>query len=144
MQLSMLRLLPALLGALTSVASASNPFSRRRFASSRHPAKPPHPASPWSGVTDQLDGWVLSGTNGFGFTVGNASGVQFDYTHGKFSMHQVVETASTSKWPMAMMFVGLVQDGSIASLDSYASDYVPWSVSVCPQLPPRSALFALN
>ena len=41
-------------------------------------------------------------------------------------MHEQIETASTSKWPMAMMFVGLVQDGTISSLDAFASDYVPW------------------
>ena len=52
--------------------------------------------------------------------------MQFDYAHGKWKRHSVIETASTSKWPMAMMFAGLVKDGSIASLDDYASDYVPW------------------
>ena len=37
-----------------------------------------------------------------------------------------VGTASTSKWPLAMMFVGLVQYGTIGSLDDLASKYVPW------------------
>lgn len=39
-----------------------------------------------------------------------------------------VETASTSKWPIAMMLTGLVKDGSIKSLDSKANEYVPWYV----------------
>jgi len=82
--------------------------------------------NPWNDVKTQLDAWVLSGTDGFGFVVGNASGVQFSYAKAPFSLHQVIETASTSKWPMAMMFTGLVHDGTIASLDSFASDYVPW------------------
>ena len=54
------------------------------------------------------------------------SGPVFEYVHGNFSLHTPVETASTSKWPTAMMFAGLVEDGTIASLDSYCSDYVPW------------------
>ena len=84
----------------------------------------------WSALTEQLDGWVLG--KGFAVTVGNASGVQYEYetaatkTHVAFSLHDVVETASTSKWPMAMMFAGLVADGTISSLDALASEYVPW------------------
>jgi len=37
-----------------------------------------------------------------------------------------VLTASTSKWPAAMAIAGAVADGSIRSLDSLVSDYVPW------------------
>jgi len=78
----------------------------------------------WTPLEEQLDAWVL--TQNFGVVVGNASGIQFEYVHGNFSLHEVVETASTSKWPIAMMLAGLVDDGTIKSLDSFASDYVPW------------------
>jgi CubicO group peptidase (beta-lactamase class C family) len=81
---------------------------------------------PWDGLAAQLDAWPLSGTGGFGVTVGDADGIRFEYTRAPFSAHAAVETASTSKWPMAMMFTGLVRDGTIASLDDHASDYVPW------------------
>ena len=82
------------------------------------------PITPWSPLVEQLDGWHA--TKNFAVTVGNASGVQFEYTHGDFSLHTEVQTASTSKWPMAMMFTGMVADGTISSLDAFASDYVPW------------------
>ena len=82
--------------------------------------------SAWDDLTTQLSAWPLSGTAGFAVTVGNASGILFEYSRTPFTLHTSIETASTSKWPMAMMFTGLVQDGTIQSLDSYASDYVPW------------------
>ena len=108
----------------TTAAAAKATKLPRRF--SRPSPTADDPLDPWAGLRTQLDAWPLSGTNGFGVTVGNESGVQFQYTHGTFSPHQSIETASTSKWPMAMMFVGMVHDGTIASLDSFASDYVPW------------------
>ena len=59
--------------------------------------------------------------------MGNASGNLLTYTHGNFSEHEVVETASTSKWMVALMFAGLVDDAAVdISLDSLASAYVPW------------------
>jgi len=79
---------------------------------------------PWSPVRSVLDGWQF--TDNFAVTVGNASGPLFQYTHGNFSLTTPVATASTSKWPMAMMMVGLVHDGTIGSLDDIASKYVPW------------------
>lgn len=79
----------------------------------------------WAPLTEQLDAWVM--TANFGVTVGNASGPQFEYTHGNFSLEtSKCQLASTSKWPMAMMFVGLVNDGTIHSLDAKANEYVDW------------------
>eukprot|EP00657_Telonema_sp_P-1_P012936 TRINITY_DN9858_c0_g1_i1.p1 TRINITY_DN9858_c0_g1~~TRINITY_DN9858_c0_g1_i1.p1 ORF type:complete len:295 (-),score=84.92 TRINITY_DN9858_c0_g1_i1:139-1023(-) len=43
-----------------------------------------------------------------------------------FTTRTVVPTGSTSKWPSAMMFAGLVNDGTITSLDDPVSDYVSW------------------
>ena len=86
--------------------------------------KADHPLH-WKPLKDQLDAWVF--TDNFGFTVGNASGPLFEYTHGNFSLESTrCELASTSKWPLAMMFVGLVADGTIESLDSKANEYVSW------------------
>ena len=79
----------------------------------------------WLPLKEQLDGWVL--TSNFGVTVGNASGKLFEYNHGNFSLAtSKCDLASTSKWPLAMMFVGLVADGTIDSLDSRANEYVKW------------------
>jgi CubicO group peptidase (beta-lactamase class C family) len=113
--------LVSLLLILDAASARPRRFNRQRRANIMQSSN-----SPWDGLKDQLDAWPLSGTKGFGLTVGNVSGIQFEYTHGKFSKHELVETASTSKWPMAMMFTGLVKDGSISSLDDYAFKYVPW------------------
>jgi len=85
---------------------------------------PPPPKDPWAPLRQALDGWQF--TDNFAVTVGNASGPLFHYTHGNFTLRTNVLTASTSKWPLAMMMVGLVQDGTIGSLDDLASKYVPW------------------
>ena len=79
----------------------------------------------WAPLKEQLDGWLL--TENFGVTVGNASGPLFEYTHGNFSLTETkCSLASTSKWPGAMMFTGLVADGTISSLDDKANKYVSW------------------
>jgi CubicO group peptidase (beta-lactamase class C family) len=79
----------------------------------------------WAPLKEQLDNWIL--TENFGITVGNASGPLFEYTHGNFSLDTTkCDLASSSKWPLAMMFVGLVADGSIGSLDDPANKYVSW------------------
>jgi CubicO group peptidase (beta-lactamase class C family) len=80
----------------------------------------------WAPLKEQLDGWVL--TENFGVTVGNSShGTLFEYTHGNFSSTRTqCSLASSSKWPLAMMFVGLVADGTIESLEVKANKYVSW------------------
>lgn len=85
------------------------------------PATPP---DQWGTLREQLDSWVL--TDNFAVTIGDASGPLFQYTHGNFTLDTLIGTASTSKWPLAMMFVGLVADGTIRSLDAKASEYVRW------------------
>lgn len=66
-------------------------------------------------------------TTNFSVVVGNATHPKlFEYNHGNMTLDTPVLTASTSKWPMAMMIVGLVDDGTIKSLDDYAHSYVPW------------------
>ena len=84
------------------------------------PATKPDALLKWRPLREQLDGWVL--TDNFAVTVGDASGPKFHYTHGNFSLHTRVSTASTSKWPLAMMVVGLVKDGTIRSLDARANE----------------------
>ena len=41
-------------------------------------------------------------------------------------MHTPVGTLSTSKWPSAMMVAGLVNDGTISSIDDLCSKYFDW------------------
>ena len=93
--------------------------------------------NPWNDVKTQLDAWVLSGTDGFGFVVGNASGVQFSYAKAPFSLHQVIETVSTSKWPMAMMLAELRREFVIKFRDEMDSprsmDHVCGMCSVNPR-----------
>ena len=81
------------------------------------PPPPPPPKDPWAPVREQLDGWQF--TDNFAVTVGNTSGPLFQYTHGNMTLNSPVGTASTSKWPLAMMFVGLVQDGTIGTRDLF-------------------------
>ncbi len=78
----------------------------------------------WASLREQLDGWPF--TENFAVTVGDKNGPRFQYTKGNFTLRTKVLTASTSKWPMAMMFLGLIADGSIRSLDDKANQYVPW------------------
>lgn len=81
-------------------------------------------ADPWDALKTQLDGWML--TENFAVTVGNSSGRVFEYTHGEMTLHTKVGTASTSKWPMAMAMAGLVNDGTIKSLDDPIHQYIDW------------------
>eukprot|EP00947_MAST-08B_sp_MAST-8B-sp1_P005279 g5279.t1 len=105
-----------LLVALIALALAA-PASAAPASAKKHDA--------WQPLRDQLDAYVL--TQNFAVAVGNAThGNVFTYTHGNFSMDTPVETASTSKWPVAMMLAGAVADGSISSLDARVSDYLTW------------------
>lgn len=69
-------------------------------------------------------------TDDFAVMIGNTKyGTVYNYTHGNFSLHTPVETASTSKWPLAMTLAGLVDDGTISSFDTPVHEYVPWWTS---------------
>lgn len=80
--------------------------------------------SMWDPLTALLQGWLF--TENFAVTVGNADGRLFEYTAGSMTLHTHVETASTSKWPLAMTMAGLVNDGTIHSLDDPVHKYLDW------------------
>jgi len=95
-------------------------------ASPRRLQHPPHPpkGDMWQPLRDLLESWEL--TENYAVTIGNASGQLFKYEGGKMTIDTLIPTGSTSKWPSALMFAGLVADGTFASLDSKVSDYLPW------------------
>jgi len=110
--------MPSILPTLVVAATAATASSVQSTMKAADPAA-------WAPLKEQLDAWVF--TENFGFTVGDKTGPLFEYTHGKFDLDTTeCELASTSKWPLAMMFVGLVNDGTIESLDTPANKYVPW------------------
>lgn len=79
----------------------------------------------WSPLKDLLSGWLF--TEDFAVSIGTAEDNQvFLYQAGNMTMHTPVGTASTSKWPSAMMLAGLVNDGTISSLDDPANKYLSW------------------
>lgn len=79
----------------------------------------------WQPLRDLLDGWQF--TKNYAVNVGTTmQGQEFLYQHGNMTMHTPVGTLSTSKWPSAMMMAGLVNDGTIESLDDLASKYIKW------------------
>ena len=84
----------------------------------------PAPKDSWDPLRTLLSRWPY--TDNFLVQVGNESGLVFQYQRGNMSADAHVLTASTSKWPSAMMLAGLVADGTIKSLDSKVHDYVPW------------------
>jgi CubicO group peptidase (beta-lactamase class C family) len=79
----------------------------------------------WAPLTALLKDWEF--TDNFAVQVGTAEdGEVFLYQAGNMTMHTPVGTASTSKWPSAMMVAGLVNDGTISSLDDLCSKYFDW------------------
>jgi len=81
-------------------------------------------AGPWDYLESQLAAWPY--TDNFAVEVGNAThGRVYLHVHGNFSMDTKVQTASTSKWPIASMLTGLVNDGTM-SLDDKPSKYLKW------------------
>jgi len=86
--------------------------------------QPPEDAD-WEPLRKLLDGWQF--TTDYAIAVGDAKhGRLFTYLAGNFTMHKQIPTGSTSKWPSAMMFAGLVNDGTIGSLNDRVSKYLPW------------------
>lgn len=82
-------------------------------------------ASRWEPLRQLLEGWEF--TTEYAVSVGDAThGRLFVYEGGKFKMNRQIPTGSTSKWPSAMMFAGLVNDGTVASLDDPVSKYLSW------------------
>jgi len=82
-------------------------------------------ADRWAPLLQLLKGWEF--TENYAITVGNAkSGRLFVYEGGRFKMKTQIPTGSTSKWPSAMLFAGLVNDGTVSSLDDKVSKYLSW------------------
>ena len=79
------------------------------IASAPAPAPAPSPSAihELEDLTSLLDSWMF--TDDFAVMIGNTKyGTVYNYTHGNFSLHTPVETASTSKWPLAMTLAGLI------------------------------------
>jgi hypothetical protein len=87
-------------------------------------ATAPPDAFKWEPLRTLLSGWEF--TTEYAVSVGDASGRLFTYQGGNFTLKTQVPTGSTSKWPSAMMFAGLVQDGTVKSLDDPAHMYLDW------------------
>lgn len=82
-------------------------------------------ADRWAPLRQLLQGWEF--TKNYAITVGNAKdGRLFVYEGGNFTTKTLIPTGSTSKWPSAMLFAGLVNDGTVSSLDDKVSKYLPW------------------
>lgn len=79
----------------------------------------------WDALRKLLQSWEF--TTNYAITVGDAThGRLFKYEGGNFTLKTQIPTGSTSKWPSAMMFAGLVNDGTISSLDDPVSKYLTW------------------
>ncbi len=81
--------------------------------------------SKWDVLKGELENWAF--TDGFAFEVGRTTeGPLFLYEHGNFSMKTKVQTASTSKWPIATMFTNMVNGGIFPNLDVKPNEYLEW------------------
>lgn len=98
-----------------------------RGASEATPAesRPPPSEKSWEALTQLLQGWEF--TTNYAVTVGDAKhGRLYTYEGGNFTLHKKIPTGSTSKWPSAMLFAGLVNDGTVASLSDPVNKYLDW------------------
>ena len=77
--------------------------------------------------------------------VGNATDILWTHSKGRITPHTVVETESTSKWPMAMALAGVAADGSFGpmGLDTLASEHLPFWTKDKVLVPLRSLLLRL-
>ena len=78
----------------------------------------------WEPLRELLEGWEF--TKNYSVVVGNTSGNLFTYSSGDFTTSTQIPTGSTSKWPSAMMFAGMVAQGHVASLDDPVNKYLSW------------------
>jgi len=97
---------------------------------------PPEQHGRFAPLRKLLEGWEL--TTNYAVSVGTSEGEQFRYEGGSFTMQTQVPTASVSKWPSAMMFAGLVADGTISTLDARVNSILPYWTS--DPNDPRSAI----
>mmetsp|Transcript_14368 Transcript_14368/g.17151 ORF Transcript_14368/g.17151 Transcript_14368/m.17151 type:complete len:149 (-) Transcript_14368:4-450(-) len=85
----------------------------------------PPDASAWDPLKQILQQWEF--TTNYAVVVGDAKhGRLFTYEGGNFTLKTKIPTGSTSKWPSAMMFAGLVEDGTVKSLEDPVYKYLPW------------------
>ena len=110
-------------------------------AAAASPAAAADAASPkvidWEPLRKLLSGWEF--TTEYAITIGTADGARsFRYESGNFSLKTQIPTGSTSKWPSAMMFASLVDDGTVASLDDPVHKYLDYWTS--DPLDPRSEI----
>lgn len=104
-------------------AVAQNLFLSSSARSESVPALPEE--SQWAALTQLLQGWEF--TTEYVITIGTAEhGRLFTYQGGNLTLDDQIPTLSTSKWPSAMMVAGLVEDGTIKSLDDPVSKYLSW------------------
>mmetsp|Transcript_56313 Transcript_56313/g.119856 ORF Transcript_56313/g.119856 Transcript_56313/m.119856 type:complete len:457 (-) Transcript_56313:342-1712(-) len=107
----------------TSNTDAFLPVSEDASSSDIAPLEPS--ADKWAPLQSLLEGWEF--TSNYAVTVGTAEhGELFKYEGGSSSLKTQIPTGSTSKWPSAMLFAGLVEDGSIKSLDDPLHKYLSW------------------
>ena len=94
------------------------------FRGNRDDTRDPPDASAWDGLRQILQQWEF--TTNYAVVVGDAKhGRLFTYEGGNFTLKTKIPTGSTSKWPSAMMFAGLVEDGSVR-LDDPIYKHLSW------------------
>eukprot|EP00438_Fugacium_kawagutii_P016377 Skav203838 [mRNA] locus=scaffold4932:138090:147729:- [translate_table: standard] len=89
-------------------------------------ADPPvnNASAAWDTLRQILQQWEF--TSNYAVVVGDATrGRLFTY-EGNFTLKTKIPTGSTSKWPSAMMFAGLVHDGTVSSLEDPVNKYLSW------------------
>lgn len=77
----------------------------------------------WDPLTDALKAWPF--TSNYAIIIGNSSGEVFSYYGGDFTPQTHCTLASSSKWPVAMMFLKLVEEGTIG-LRTPVNNYIDW------------------
>eukprot|EP01065_Artemidia_motanka_P042081 TRINITY_DN557_c0_g1_i2.p1 TRINITY_DN557_c0_g1~~TRINITY_DN557_c0_g1_i2.p1 ORF type:complete len:409 (+),score=148.91 TRINITY_DN557_c0_g1_i2:103-1329(+) len=100
------------------------------------------PGDKWKPLDSLLQGWAY--TDDFVVTVGTVRDGKheqlFAHEHGQMKLDSRIGTGSTSKWPMAMTMVGVVNSGAISSLDDPVHKYVSWWTSNSSDLRSRVTL----
>ena len=87
-------------------------------AAAQRSGKPRPHEREWDFIARQIDQWTF--TEDLTVIVGNATDILWTHTKGRLTPHTVVETESTSKWPMAMMLAGVAADGSFGRVQPLA------------------------
>eukprot|EP00929_Paragymnodinium_shiwhaense_P003823 TRINITY_DN10449_c0_g1_i3.p1 TRINITY_DN10449_c0_g1~~TRINITY_DN10449_c0_g1_i3.p1 ORF type:complete len:479 (-),score=110.92 TRINITY_DN10449_c0_g1_i3:238-1674(-) len=104
-------------GVLTDAVEAAVPALDPEVHDDAAPSK-------WAPLETLLKGWQF--TSNYSIVVGDAKSRKFLYEGGTFTHKTLIPTGSTSKWPSAMLFAGLVGDGTVKSLDDPVNKYLSW------------------